>query len=215
MFETERHNGIGELLEILGSIINGFALPLKKEHVVFLERALIPLHRPKCVALYHQQLSYCITQVRFSRNCTPHTSHLASCCGPCASLLAVRGEGCSDGCASDFGAHQVLAMVLLVETRCARASFNTHRCTSHLRCACAVLFLNELEEILELIGPEQVERIYLPLFRALAKCVGSSHFQVAERALFLWNNDHLLNVRPHMPHSQLLCSLWRDYSTAA
>lgn len=29
VYETERHNGIGELLEILGSIINGFALPLK------------------------------------------------------------------------------------------------------------------------------------------------------------------------------------------
>lgn len=32
IFETERHNGIAELLEILGSIINGFALPLKEEH---------------------------------------------------------------------------------------------------------------------------------------------------------------------------------------
>lgn len=62
VYETERHNGIGELLEILGSIINGFALPLKQEHVVFLRRALIPLHRPKCMGLYHQQLSYCITQ---------------------------------------------------------------------------------------------------------------------------------------------------------
>ena len=29
VYETERHNGIAELLEILGSIINGFALPLK------------------------------------------------------------------------------------------------------------------------------------------------------------------------------------------
>lgn len=34
IFETERHNGISELLEILGSIINGFALPLKEEHKV-------------------------------------------------------------------------------------------------------------------------------------------------------------------------------------
>ena len=34
VFETERHNGIAELLEILGSIINGFALPLKEEHKV-------------------------------------------------------------------------------------------------------------------------------------------------------------------------------------
>ena len=29
--ETGRHNGISELLEILGSIINGFAKPLKAE----------------------------------------------------------------------------------------------------------------------------------------------------------------------------------------
>ena len=34
VFETERHNGVAELLEILGSIINGFALPLKEEHKV-------------------------------------------------------------------------------------------------------------------------------------------------------------------------------------
>jgi hypothetical protein len=29
VYETEHFNGVGELLEILGSIINGFALPLK------------------------------------------------------------------------------------------------------------------------------------------------------------------------------------------
>ncbi|PWA80169.1 Armadillo-type fold [Artemisia annua] len=62
IFETEKHNGIAELLEILGSIINGFALPLKEEHKLFLTRVLIPLHKPKCLSMYHQQLSYCITQ---------------------------------------------------------------------------------------------------------------------------------------------------------
>lgn len=62
IYETERHNGIAELLEILGSIINGFALPLKEEHKVFLQRALLPLHKPKGVGVYHQQLSYCVTQ---------------------------------------------------------------------------------------------------------------------------------------------------------
>ena len=41
----ERHNGIAELLEILGSIINGFALPLKDEHKQFLLKALLPLHK--------------------------------------------------------------------------------------------------------------------------------------------------------------------------
>jgi serine/threonine-protein phosphatase 2A regulatory subunit B' len=62
VYETERHNGIGELLEILGSIINGFAKPLKHEHVLFLTKALLPLHKPRVVRLYHQQLSYCVVQ---------------------------------------------------------------------------------------------------------------------------------------------------------
>ena len=51
IYETEHFNGVGELLEILGSIINGFALPLKAEHKQFLVRVLIPLHK---VSLYSQ-----------------------------------------------------------------------------------------------------------------------------------------------------------------
>ncbi|KAE8677158.1 putative inactive receptor kinase [Hibiscus syriacus] len=62
VYETERHSGIAELLEIFGSIISGFALPLKEEHKMFLCRALIPLHKPKSVGAYHQQLTYCVIQ---------------------------------------------------------------------------------------------------------------------------------------------------------
>merc|ERR1712000_703423 len=62
IYETGKHNGIGELLEILGSIINGFAIPLKAEHLQFLEKALIPLHKPRALSVYHPQLSYCISQ---------------------------------------------------------------------------------------------------------------------------------------------------------
>ncbi|KAG6481325.1 hypothetical protein ZIOFF_057922 [Zingiber officinale] len=51
IFETERHSDIVELLEILGSIINGFTLLMKEEHKLFLVRALIPLHQPKSIAL--------------------------------------------------------------------------------------------------------------------------------------------------------------------
>ena len=61
-YETERFNGIAELLEILGSIINGFALPLKEEHKLFLTRVLIPMHKVKCLSMYHPQLAYCIVQ---------------------------------------------------------------------------------------------------------------------------------------------------------
>lgn len=60
VYETQRHNGIAEMLEILASIINGFAVPIKDEHKVMLTRALLPLHKPPTVMIYHAQLSYCM-----------------------------------------------------------------------------------------------------------------------------------------------------------
>merc|ERR1719160_438956 len=62
IYECDIHNGVGELLEILGSIINGFALPLKDEHKEFLIKALIPLHKVKSLGSFNQQLSYCMAQ---------------------------------------------------------------------------------------------------------------------------------------------------------
>ncbi|KAK4381965.1 Serine/threonine protein phosphatase 2A regulatory subunit B' eta isoform [Sesamum angolense] len=97
IFETEKHNGVAEFLEVLGSIINGFALPLKEEHKLFLVRTLIPLHKPKCLAIYQQ----------------------------------LKGSS----------------------------------------------LLNELEEVLEATQAPEFQR-----------CM------VAERALFLWNNDHIENL---------------------
>lgn len=147
IFETEKHNGIAELLEILGSIINGFALPLKEEHKLFLVRALIPLHRPRCLGMYHQQLSYCITQF-VEKDCK-----LAD--------IIIRG--------------------LLKYWPVINSSKE-------------VMFLNELEEVLEATQPPEFQRCMVPLFRQIARCLNSLHFQVAERALFLWNNDHIDNL---------------------
>ena len=62
IYETERHSGTAELLEILGSIINGFATPLKEEHKTFLLKVLLPLHKAKCLGMYHPQLAYCVVQ---------------------------------------------------------------------------------------------------------------------------------------------------------
>lgn len=60
IFETGKHNGIAEMLEILASVINGFAQPVKEEHKVMLVKALLPLHKASDVASYHPQLSYCM-----------------------------------------------------------------------------------------------------------------------------------------------------------
>ena len=59
IYETERHNGVAELLEILGSIINGFALPLKEEHKIFLLKvtriAQCRFLSPSFLSYQHQQ----------------------------------------------------------------------------------------------------------------------------------------------------------------
>jgi len=145
IYETGKHNGVGELLEILGSIINGFAIPLKKEHITFLENALIPLHKPRGVGLYHPQLAYCITQYVEK--------------DPDTLVQVVKG------------------MVKFWPWTCATKQ---------------VLFLNELEEILELCRGEQLAQVQDDLYRLLSNCIASSHFQVVERSLYLWNTESLM-----------------------
>ncbi|KRX86714.1 Serine/threonine-protein phosphatase 2A 56 kDa regulatory subunit alpha isoform [Trichinella pseudospiralis] len=147
IYETEQFNGVGELLEILGSIINGFALPLKAEHKVFLEKVLLPLHKPKCFNLYHAQLAYCIVQ--FIEKDPSLTEKVIT------ALIKYWPKTCSQK---------------------------------------EVMFLNEIEEILDIIEPDQFKIVMQPLFRQFAKCVSSSHFQVADRALYLWNNEYILSL---------------------
>jgi serine/threonine-protein phosphatase 2A regulatory subunit B' len=47
-----------------------------------------------------------------------------------------------------------------------------------------VMFLNELEEILDVIEPVEFQKVMVPLFKQLAKCVSSPHFQVC----FIYSN---------------------------
>ncbi|KAI3751539.1 hypothetical protein L2E82_22804 [Cichorium intybus] len=147
IFETERHPGISELLEILGSIINGFAVPMKEEHKLFLARALIPLHKPKSVNLYHQQLAYCVTQF------VEKDYKLAD--------TVIRG-----------------LLKYWPVTNCGKE----------------ILFLGELEEVLDATQPVEFQRVMVPLFRRIGRCINSTHFQVAERALFLWNNERVVTL---------------------
>ncbi|KAH9371701.1 hypothetical protein HPB48_012019 [Haemaphysalis longicornis] len=60
IYETERFNGVAKLLKVLGSTIDGFALPVKAEHKQFLVKVLLPLHKPECFEHYHAQRTYCL-----------------------------------------------------------------------------------------------------------------------------------------------------------
>uniref|UniRef100_A0A673BII5 Serine/threonine protein phosphatase 2A regulatory subunit n=1 Tax=Sphaeramia orbicularis TaxID=375764 RepID=A0A673BII5_9TELE len=57
-----------------------------------------------------------------------------------------------------------------------------------------VMFLGEIEEILDVIEPTQFKKIQEPLFKQISKCVANPHFQVAERALYFWNNEYILSL---------------------
>jgi len=131
VFETEKHNGIAELLEIFGSIISGFALPLKEEHKIFLWRVLIPLHKPRSMGVYFQQLSYCVTQF------IEKEPKLAS--------IVIRG---------------LLKYWPITHSQK------------------EVMFLGELEEILETINMVEFQKVMVPLFWRIGCCMSSLHFQV-------------------------------------
>lgn len=147
IYETERFNGIAELLEILGSIINGFALPLKEEHKLFLTRVLIPLHKVKSLSMYHPQLAYCIVQFL----------------------------------EKDAALTEEVVLGLL-------------RYWPKTNSTKEVMFLNEVEDIFEVMDPAEFAKVQEPLFNQLAKSVASPHFQVAERALYFWNNEYFCNL---------------------
>ncbi|KEF63415.1 uncharacterized protein A1O9_01393 [Exophiala aquamarina CBS 119918] len=147
VYETERFNGIAELLEILGSIINGFALPLKEEHKLFLTRVLLPLHKAKSLSMYHPQLAYCIVQFL----------------------------------EKDAALTEEVVLGLL-------------RYWPKTNSTKEVMFLNEVEDIFEVMDPQEFAKVQEPLFNQLAKSVASPHFQVAERALYFWNNEYFCNL---------------------
>lgn len=57
-----------------------------------------------------------------------------------------------------------------------------------------VMYLNEVEDIFEVMDPAEFAKVQVPLFQQLAKSVASPHFQVAERALYFWNNEYFCNL---------------------
>jgi serine/threonine-protein phosphatase 2A regulatory subunit B' len=152
------------------SIINGFALPLKEEHKIFLGKVLMPLHKVKALSLYHPQLAYCIVQFLEKE--------------PALTEIVIKG-----------------LLKFWPKTNSPKE----------------VMFLNEMEEILDVIEPTEFKRIMPQLFKQLSRCVSSQHFQVrclsctsrpsplcipltttlaqvAERSLYYWNNEYIVSL---------------------
>ena len=96
-----------------------------------MKKALLPLHKPKCVGLYHQQLSYCVTQ---------------------------------------FVEKDPMTAVTVINALAKYWPWSSSAKQVH--------FLNELEEILELITDEVFDACASTLMDVIGRCVSSDHFQV-------------------------------------
>lgn len=163
----EQTHGISEMLEILGSIINGFAVPLKAGHVhTLFRRVLLPLHKLHHLALFHPQLSYACMQF-LEKDCS-------------------------------------LAGEMIVSLLSAWPRRNSKK---------EVLFLNEIDEILERIPTQKLMSplaqigmeppsipgmLPLPILRALfarlGSCLHSLHFQVSEKAIYMLSESMLRKI---------------------
>lgn len=148
--ERVAHPGLPELLEVLGAIVNGFSVPLKREHVGLLLRSLLPLHGARNCAHFHQQLAFVVAEFVNKQ--------------PALAPSVLR------------------AIVRHWPASCTRTQ---------------VLFLNELEEIIELATPTDTAPVVGLLFRRLAECTKSLHFQVAERALYFWDKPAIVALFVH------------------
>eukprot|EP00375_Theileria_parva_P002930 XP_765611.1 hypothetical protein [Theileria parva strain Muguga] len=147
VYDTEVHYGITELLEILGSIINGFAIPLKEEHKHYLRKALAPLHKPNSLRTYHAALTYCMIQY--------------------------------------INKDRTLSATILTCILNYWPSTNTQK---------EILFLNELEEVLSLTELPEFNLVLNQLLKRLKLCLSCTHFQIAERTLYMWNNERIMRL---------------------
>jgi serine/threonine-protein phosphatase 2A regulatory subunit B' len=101
------------------------------EHKQFLVKVLLPLHKVKCLSLYHAQLAYCVVQ--FLEKDPSLTEEVIR------GLLKYWPKTCSQK---------------------------------------EVMFLGEIEEILDVTEPAQFVKVQEPLFKQISRCVSSPHFQV-------------------------------------
>eukprot|EP00729_Bicosta_minor_P000405 gene405-15874_t len=144
--------GVAEVLEFLGCIINGFAMPLKEEHRSTLVDVFLPLHRHKSMAVYHPQLAYCVSQFLSK--------------------------------APDLVAHALKYLFKYWPKSAAQKQ---------------VHLLNQVEGIVGVIEDQEFNDVAPLVFAKLGKCIENTHFMVSERALAVWNQEHMLDRMREVP----------------
>lgn len=169
-------------------------MPLKAEHKTYLMRVLIPLHKVKSLSVYHAQLAYCVVQYLdkdpslteqvgglFGAFICSKSNHIH----PSIDSYIIFTTVISLRCRSSLEC--VLPYILMFKKALTASlySFSMQIVLGLLKywpkmhSPKEVMFLNELEEILDVMDASEFKKIIKPLFTQLAKCVSSPHFQVS------------------------------------
>ena len=170
----------------------------------------MPLHKVKSLSVYHPQLAYCVVQ--FLEKDPSLTEQVI--------INLLRYMNIFNSISLKYNSYFIEPWFWW---NCNAFKF---RYWPKVHSPKEVMFLNELEEILDVIEPAEFQKVMVPLFNQLAKCVSSPHFQVilnplsirhyclwpylsssfgklmiylivlqvAERALYYWNNEYIMSL---------------------
>ncbi|EAY04571.1 phosphoprotein phosphatase, putative [Trichomonas vaginalis G3] len=147
LFEDKFFCGVNEILEIFMSIINGYSVPLKQEHLRFFHSILLPLHGSDFYHSFADNLAICIGQ---------YVQKDAS---------------------------------LMVDFFKGLLTFWPKSSTVK-----EVMFIEQLDHILEVISDDQFDAIRMQLFDKIGDLVQSNAFRVSEAAMILWRNDRFVEL---------------------
>jgi len=187
MSTTQRHNGICEILEILGSIINGFASPLKQEHIAFLAQVLIPLHRVMHIKSILPQLSYCVSKY------VEKDSSLAA--GVITGIFNYwprlnNSKEVSFLTELDELLETIPPEALITTDTNIHARLKGSNLTSLIQ-STAIVIPNYLHLPDQFLAELSCLKVYRSIFYHISQCLASTHFQVAEKACNMLLNPYL------------------------
>ena len=159
-------------------------MPLKDEHKIFLIKVLLPLHKAKTLSVYHPQLAYCIVQfLEKDPTLTQPVKHLSlrSAHRPVRSF------------AGDHGSAEILA-----ENAQSKRSDVSQRTGGNSRCHRSGGISKDYGSSLQAISQVCLQSSFpskTPIEKRFRKADPSRcAFQVAERALYYWNNEYIMSL---------------------
>jgi hypothetical protein len=116
---------------------------------------LIPLHKVKSLSLYHPQLAYCVVQ------------------------FLEKDQALTEEVMSNRETRRVGSLRRSLFLLFYQVVMGLLRYWPKINSPKEVMFLHEIEEILDLTEPNEFQKVMKPLFQRLAQCVSCSHFQVS------------------------------------